>query len=236
MTYYPGGKKYKGKEIANIIYEGSTIFADQSNFKIKGYCEPFCGMMGVYQHIPALFKHHNRKIKYIAGDRNTYLVKLWKGIQNGFIPPIKCNRQEYYKMKDDNDQSLSAIFLGVACSIRGIFRGTFFPPNNVKHQATEIQKIGKEITNVKIKGCDYSAFSNLSGFVIYCDPPYKNTGNVYSIDDKHSSSFDYSQFINWCRDMSKTNIIFISEYQKPCSDAVLVWKKGKERLYILINF
>jgi|UniRef100_A0A6C0D122 DNA adenine methylase len=231
MTYYPGGKKYKGKEIANIIYEESTIFAEESDFKIKGYCEPFCGMMGVYRHIPKLFSQY--KLKYKAGDRNNYLVKLWKAIQNGFDPPTTCSKNMYYKMKTSNDQSLNAIFLGFACSIRGIFRGTFFPPNNVKHQAIQMKEIGKEIIDVNIKGCDYTKFSNLSGYIIYCDPPYKNTGNVYSIEDKYDSDFDYSKFTDWCINMSKNNIIFISEYKKPCKEAVLVWKRDKERLYIL---
>ena len=52
MTLYAGGKKRIGEEIANVIYD----ISNESNFKIKGYCEPFCGMMGVYQHIPELWK------------------------------------------------------------------------------------------------------------------------------------------------------------------------------------
>ena len=52
MTSYHGGKQKIGKKIANIIYEESILIEEETGFKIKGYCEPFCGMLGVYQHIP----------------------------------------------------------------------------------------------------------------------------------------------------------------------------------------
>lgn len=43
MTAYHGGKQRIGKEIA-------TVIADMTqDVTIKGYCEPFCGMLGVYQ-------------------------------------------------------------------------------------------------------------------------------------------------------------------------------------------
>ena len=32
-------------------------------------CEPFCGMLGVYQHIPSLFDEEGlANLKYLAGD------------------------------------------------------------------------------------------------------------------------------------------------------------------------
>ena len=59
MTYFLGGKKRIGEEISYYIYN----ISNDSDFIIKGYCEPFCGMMGVYNHIPKLFEKHKPKLK-----------------------------------------------------------------------------------------------------------------------------------------------------------------------------
>ena len=69
MTYYIGGKKNIGEEISNIIKKVSDILEKEKKIEIKGYCEPFCGMMGVYQHIPLLYENHKPKLKYKAGMR-----------------------------------------------------------------------------------------------------------------------------------------------------------------------
>jgi site-specific DNA-adenine methylase len=80
MTSYHGGKQKFGKEIAYEIFLNSLdILEKQNNIEIKGYCEPFCGMMGVYQHIHDIF---DNKIKYKAGDLNESVILLWKKLKN----------------------------------------------------------------------------------------------------------------------------------------------------------
>lgn len=234
MTYYPGGKKYKGKDISKIIYDATTYIEENSNFKVYGYCEPFCGMMGVYRHIPNLFKNHLPKLKYKAGDKNPYIIKLWKGLQNGWKPPMECNEKEYYYMKENKNASLKSIFIGFACSFRGMFRNTFAPNYNIKKQSIDSINISKEIKNVKLQSGDYDIFSNLKGYIIYCDPPYKGTRSRYHYKDKYDTSFNYEKFIEWCYKMSKNNLIFISEYNKPCENSILLWSKGKEKLFIIL--
>ena len=230
MTLYAGGKKRIGEEIANVIYDISVEIED---FKIKGYCEPFCGMMGVYQHIPELFENYKHELKYKAGDRNPYLIKLWKGLQNGFKPPKKCSKTEYYRYKDEDNKSLKSIFCGFACAMRGVFRSTYFSLNNIELQAEHCVEIAKKIKDVELTTGEYTIFSNLKGYVIYCDPPYKNSGSPYSIGDVYDTKFDYDRFVEWCLKMSENNIVFISEYTKPCKEAELVFKKDKERLFLL---
>ena len=51
-----------------------------------------------------------------------------------------------------------------------------------------------------------------AGAVIYCDPPYRNTAG-YSANSE--SGFDHEEFYNWCREKSKTNPVFVSEYWMP---------------------
>ena len=233
MTYFLGGKKRIGKEISQYIFNIANKIEDKTGFIIKGYCEPFCGMMGVYNHIPELFVKHKPKLKYKAGDRNPYITKLWKGLQKGFQPPKKCSKKEYYELKERNDSSLKGIFLGFAASIRGVFRSTYLE-RNIESQAIECVKIAKKIKDVQLYTGEYTIFSDLKGYIIYCDPPYKGSVSPYSIGEIYNTKFDYDQFIKWCEKMSEDNIIFVSEYQKPSSNFKLIWSDSKEKLYILL--
>jgi site-specific DNA-adenine methylase len=99
MTSYHGGKQKIGKELAKIIYETSLEISEDENFKIKGYCEPFCGMLGVYKHIPELFKDNKPKLKYKAGDMNKSVIMMWKAAQKGWKPPTSCSEEHYNELK-----------------------------------------------------------------------------------------------------------------------------------------
>jgi hypothetical protein len=50
-----------------------------------------------------------------------------------------------------------------------------------------------------------------------CDPPYKGTTSY------KTGTFDHDKFWEWCRDMSKNNVVFISEYEAP-DDFICVWQ------------
>ena len=53
--------------------------------------------------------------------------------------------------------------------------------------------------------------------LIYCDPPYQGT-------TKYKDGFDYVEFWNWIRQISKNNFVFISEYNAPI-DFECIWQK-----------
>jgi len=233
MCYYPGNKKKLGEEIAKQIYDKSLNIAEKENFEIQGYVEPFIGMCGVYKHIPNMFKNYRPKMKFKGGDRNPYLIKLWTGLQNGYNPPTETTEEEYYKYKDNDSKSLKAIWLGFACGHRGIFRSSYNPLFNLKLLAEQSKETAKAIKNVKLKTGDYTMYSDLKGYIIYCDPPYKGTQNGYAIGNSKNSYFDYTEFVDWCKKMSEDNIIFISEYTKPCKEATQIWKKDKEKLFVI---
>ena len=260
MTYYQGGKKRDGEDIAEVIHKialkkykpssRSSTPRGRSPGRVrgatlKGYCEPFCGMMGVYRHVPELFDDFNgrgkTKLKYIGGDRNPNIIKMWKALQRGWVPPTKCSRTKYKKLKPlafrpTRSVSLDTIFLGFACSYRGSFFSTYCPGNNIKHQQQSARSIGKQIKNVKLVAGGYSETTppQLKNYIIYCDPPYRDTLNKYQIGHQHDSFFDYPQFVQWCSRMSKNNMVFVSEYSKPCKNSRLVWKKGKEKLFLIV--
>lgn len=63
---------------------------------------------------------------------------------------------------------------------------------------------------------DISAWKNC---VIYCDPPYKNTTQY-----KINKNFPYDNFYEWCKALSKNNIVLISEYNMP-EEFTCIWQK-----------
>jgi site-specific DNA-adenine methylase len=74
--------------------------------------------------------------------------------------------------------------------------------------------ISRKVRDVNFDVCSYERFSNLRNFIIYCDPPYESTNNVYYSKNK-KIGFSHVEFWNWCRDMSRYNIVFVSGYSAP---------------------
>jgi site-specific DNA-adenine methylase len=226
MTAYHGGKKRIGKKLAQIIYDASTLIEKEYNFTIKGYCEPFCGMLGVYQHIPKLFERRTRsasrgkaKLKYKAGDINKSVVLMWKAAQKGWKPPRTITKKVFDKLKYDGKYSAVKGFVGHVWTYRGIFFDGYFPhsKSKTKQNAESVETIAKQLKQVSFKTGEYTQYSNLKGYVIYCDPPYYKTNQRYYRGDKYGNrlDFDHTSFWNWCRTMSKNNIVFVSEYRAP---------------------
>lgn len=224
MTFYPGGKKRLGFEIAESISSYSSKYKN-----LNSYYEPFCGMLGVYRYIPDLLKVKN----YYASDQNQNVITLWHALQRGWKPPTEpCSKSTYQYDKETNNKSLRSIFYGFACSYRGDFRSGYFDKNNIKTQAADCVEIGQHLSIVDFSCGSFDEYLP-KGCIIYCDPPYRDTKNNYYDKNKRNAHFDYDAFISWCKTMSRHNLIFISEYSKPCREAKLIWSNGKEKLYVL---
>lgn len=81
MVLYHGGKKQYGHKIAETII---SLLPEGREFTV--YCEPFCGMLGVFRHMlmkatPTLFQ------SYFAGDLHASVIAMWQAIQQGWLPP-----------------------------------------------------------------------------------------------------------------------------------------------------
>ena len=220
MTCYNGGKQRIGKKLADIIYDESLDIEDDYDFTIKGYCEPFCGMLGVYQHIPELFDDHKPKLNYKAGDINKSVIKMWQASQKGWKPPTLVNEGEFNRLKKSTIDSAAKGYIGHQYSYGGqYFEG--YSPKYGKSQDTSVQServcnIAKKLKNVTFNPGIYTQYSNLKGYVIYCDPPYPNTYyKHYNSGSDGKVEFDHDNFWSWCRKMSKDNIIFVSSYTAP---------------------
>jgi site-specific DNA-adenine methylase len=227
MTSYHGGKQKIGKDIVKAMCSYLTL--KKPNFKVKGYCEPFCGMLGVYRHIYncSYFKDKSRKrLKYLAADYNKSLILMWKKAQKGWKPPIKCSEERYNKLKKQKKASAEKGFIGHQYSYGGQYfkgyRGKYGNKGVYKKASENVSEIGKLLNKVKFKSGSYTQFDTkdkLKKFVIYCDPPYKDDKSSYYFDEEHNRlSFDHLSFWKWCLKMSKNNIIFVSEYKCPIKD------------------
>ena len=233
MTSYHGGKQRIGRTIAQIIAEE----VDEFDFNVKGYCEPFVGMCGVYQYIPDLFSSHIPKFKYKAGDINKSVIMMWNAAKRGWKPPNKkITKKEFMSLKVDGKSSAKKGFVGHVFG----YMGKYFQPFDNRKSVKSIQKtsdnvsrIAKELKSVIFKSGGYTQYSNLKNFVIYCDPPYQIQAHYYK-EEGTRRSFDHEEFWDWCRDMAMNNIVFVSEYKAP-RDFICLWKsdKNKEKLFVL---
>ena len=72
---YLGGKQRLGKHIEPILH----YLWESTNY--NGYLEPFCGSLGVFQHITKL----DGAKTIIANDYHPDLISLWNDVKNGEI-------------------------------------------------------------------------------------------------------------------------------------------------------
>jgi len=220
MTRYHGGKQRVGKEIAKVISEK----VKETDREINGYCEPFAGMLGVYQHIPKYFGE--RQMMYRAGDTNESVIKMWQAAQTGWVPPNSCSEKNYNQLKNDETSSAEKGYFGHQFS----FGGGYFMGYTGKYKggqtsfktiSNKICKIAGDLHEVEFTSGTYNQFSDLENYIIYCDPPYANTRC------KYADKFDNDSFWEWVREMSKTNVVFVSEYSAP-EDFECVYENKKK--------
>lgn len=70
-------------------------------------------------------------------------------------------------------------------------------------QLERLQKVNK----IKATNKSYHDFSEVSGAILYLDPPYEGTSQ-----DSYINSFNSQEFYDWAFEIAKTNIVIISSY------------------------
>ena len=214
MTTYQGGKKRLGKKIYEVITQIETKLTSEK----LPYFEPFVGMGGVLRH----FSKENDRETY-ACDINKDLIIMWKSIQRGWKPPLKCSRKKYEELKDSTEHSAERGYLGVVASWSGIFfasyRLDYNPDKDFLGEGYRgIMDIKPDIMSVNfLDSRPYYDFKP-KGMLIYCDPPYyKNNFHT-----QYFSEFDHHLFWEIMREWSKDNIVIISESVAP-KDFIKIW-------------
>ena len=211
-----GSKARISKDIAPII---NNLIKENN---IKNYIEPFVGGCNMIEHIVCENK--------IASDNNDYLISMWRDLQKGWNPPNEMTKELYIDIRDNKDKySKSLVAIAGFCATynakwfggyAGIVKTKIGTYRNYYNEAIRnINKQVHKINDVEFRYCDYTQYSNIKNSLIYCDIPYQGTTQYGT-----SKDFDYDKFWDWVRDMSKDNIVLVSEYNAP-NDFECIYEK-----------
>ena len=213
---YMGSKNRLAKELAPIIQSYITE-------ETKGYLEPFVGGANMIDKIVCN--------KRYGSDLHKELIALLSHISISFEDvPNTITKQEYDNVKNNikNFEDWYVGLVGFCASYNGKYFGgyandVYTKKNTIRMYTDEaIRNLKKQTPNLKgiiFKHCSFLDIKpTISNFVIYCDPPYRDT-TKYKIEE-----FPYEQFYDWCRKMSKNNIVIVSEYNMP-NDFKCIWSK-----------
>lgn len=74
------------------------------------------------------------------------------------------------------------------------------------HQLEQLEQLQK-VNKIKATNKSYHDFSEVSGAILYLDPPYEG-----SHQKSYINSFNSQEFYDWAFEMAKTNIVIISSY------------------------
>lgn len=209
---YLGSKQRIAKDIVPILQK----YIDDNN--IDTYYEPFVGGANVIEKI----KCKNR----IGNDIHKYLIAMWRKIQDGWDFPLHISEEEYHKVRTHKDD-FPDYYVGLV-GFTATFGSKWFNgyarrknKGDIPNEALRnIKKQVSQILDVKFLCGDYrnNEYSNIKNAVVYCDPPYQNTTKF------KTKPFDYDDFWDWCRKISKDNFVFISSYDAP-QDFKCIWSK-----------
>lgn len=211
---YMGSKNRLAKDLAPIIQK----YIDNG---CRGYLEPFCGGANMIDKIDCNVK--------VACDNNKYLIALLKYIiDNSADLPKEITCEQYKDVMNNKDkyEDWYVGFVGFCCSFGAKFFGGYArgkanngePRNYAMESYKNLNKQAPNLKNIVFKCCDFRKIKGVKGFVIYCDPPYRNT-TEYATGD-----FPYDEFYSWCKEMAKDNVVLISEYSMP-DDFECIWSK-----------
>ena len=133
--------------------------------------------------------------------------------------------EEYYKSLKGAEPNPITSLIRFGASFGGKFEDGFARGKTNKGESRNYwqetvrnsQKQNPNLQGVKLIHGSYDEYSDFENCLIYCDPPYKGTTSY------KTGAFDHDKFWQWCRDMSKKNVVFVSEYEAP-DDFICVWQ------------
>ena len=220
-----GSKSRIAKHIVPIIQR----YIDENN--IKCYIEPFCGGLNVIDKVKCEYK--------IASDIHRYLIALFKNIDKIYTLPYFITKEHYSEVREcfnENNNCLEDWYIG-AIRFLASYNGRFFDGGyaglvNTKSGATRnyydeakrnLLAQANNIKDIEFIQCDYKYWTGFENRLFYCDPPYQNV-KQYGI----SKNFNHDEFWEWCRKLSKKNIVLISEQNAP-QDFECIWEQEVNR-------
>jgi len=223
-----GSKNRIAKYIVPIIEERIE------KYKPSAYIEPFVGGANVIDKV-----NHNKKI---GSDNNKYLIALLQNLDKIESLPSEVTKEHYddvresYKQSDSRYEDWYIGAIGFLSSRSGrFFDGGYalYSGENSKGEPRSYYDETKRnllAQRPNVKGvvflyADYSKYEpgQIKGCMFYCDIPYANTKKYLT-----SKDFNYDKFWNWAREMSKNNVVLVSEQVAP-PDWECIWEMEVSR-------
>ena len=224
-----GSKSRIAKDIVPIIQK----CIDDN--KIDTYIEPFVGGANIIDKI-------NCKTR-IGYDINKYLIELLKNADKITEFPDEISREHYSEIRDCFNKNLNTCedwyigAIGFLASYNGrFFDGGYAQTNYDKRPSGHIvvRNYYKEaklnlleqlprLKDITFSTMDYKEIGNINNSCIYCDPPYKDTKQYGT-----NKNFNHDDFWHWVREISKNNIVIVSECQAP-DDFKCIWQQEVTR-------
>lgn len=212
---YMGGKFRQSKAIVEVLRP--YITSDTV------YVEPFCG--GMWSATRVVKELHPGTV--ILNDINKPLMLLWERcIDEGcnWLPvDAEQVEREYpkYKATQDENDPLTAWY-GIALSFGGKWFGGVARAQKLdeKHPYGVNYEYCRESMEKKIAVLNtaivelhcgtYSSIYVPNNAVVYLDPPYEGRTKAH-----HFNTFNYPEFWQWVRDLSKRCVVFTSCFDCP---------------------
>jgi site-specific DNA-adenine methylase len=227
---YLGGKHFLASKHLDVICP--------THFDIVW--EPFVGGANVTL---KLLEQVHPNTRIIVSDNNSHLMKLYNAALKGVFPSdrggLYPTQLEYRAAKKANRQSalltLEEILIGFACGYGGYF--TAYARKTTQDFYADALRFLHKLEAASKRICEpimticYDFLrdppiiaGNLTGVLIYCDPPYRGTRGYPGPRFRHDVFFDR------CREYAKRGAkVYVAEYAAP-SDFVCVWEGTKPNM------
>ena len=207
---YMGSKNRIAKHLLPIM------LAECEKHGITKWVEPFVGGANMIDKVPDTFER-------VGYDLNPHTIAALVGIRDYVDELPNQVSEDFYKSIKKTEPNPINSWIRFECSFGARFDEGYARnsagANYAQMGLNLALKQSPKIQNVKFI-CD--SYENLSftNTLIYCDPPYKGT-KWYRKNDV--PKLDHDKFFDWCREQSKNNVVFVSEYSAP-DDFIEVWR------------
>lgn len=208
---YMGSKNRIAKHLLPIM------LAEAEKHGITKWVEPFVGGANMIDKVPDSFER-------IGYDLNPHTIAALIGIRDQVDTfPDEISEQYYNSVKGHSPNSFTSL-VRFGASFGGKFENGYArgrsADNTSRNYWAETKrnaiKQSQKIQTVQFI-CDSYENLDLDDCLIYCDPPYQGTTGY------KTGTFNHDKFFDWCREQTKRNIVFVSEYNAP-DDFIEVWQ------------
>lgn len=224
---YQGGKSRISKQITEVIHNeiyGWKEQGKQTNFRNNRESNTlvslFCGACSIESKVNIENK--------ICNDIHPYLIAMWQGLQNGWIPPDIITKEQYDYVRNHKDENPALTgFVGFGCSFGGKWFGGLARnkkgDNYCSWANKSLLKDFEGLRDAEFTCLDYKDVKIPDNAIVLCDPPYVNTTGYSTKEFNHDEFWEYMRYI------SKSHTVLICEQTAP-DDFEAIWEKPLRRM------